>query len=351
MDIAAQELICFGIILISVILSVRIVIINSDLNEIIESIISGTSTIITFMLMITNYERFNLLARNVLQSLFPGSFKYYNIIHVAFIVAFFCLVKFIIQIILKALHSLCSNNKKIYKNSVFMIIFSVGFGVIRGLVLIVLLCISLVLYNNIASEKGQISYFNGLNVYEKVKNIVENQKIQSAYDGINESLLSGKLVYYNGVTIDKAVESNKEINSKAKEIINKCNSQREMAERLYTWVGENIEYDDIKAEKIMSDEYSQESGAIVAYKKRKGICFDYACLFTSMCKAVGIKTRVIIGEAFNGAQFVSHAWNSVYLIDEKKWINVDTVFYKAGDFFDSKIFEEYHIEKNIAGEF
>ena len=39
-----------------------------------------------------------------------------------------------------------------------------------------------------------------------------------------------------------------------------------------------------------------------------------------------------------------------YLTDEEKWINVDTTFYISGDYFDSNLFYEDHIEEEIAGE-
>ena len=34
----------------------------------------------------------------------------------------------------------------------------------------------------------------------------------------------------------------------------------------------------------------------------------------------------------------------------RKWINVDTTFYISGDYFDSNLFDEDHIEEEIAGE-
>ena len=81
-----------------------------------------------------------------------------------------------------------------------------------------------------------------------------------------------------------------------------------------------------------------------------GICFDYACLYVSMARAAGLKVRLVTGEAFDGNSYGSHAWNQVYLSDERRWINVDTTFYISGDYFDSNLFEEDHIEGEIAGE-
>ena len=102
--------------------------------------------------------------------------------------------------------------------------------------------------------------------------------------------------------------------------------------------------------KALNEEELDGSGSITAWHSGKGICFDYACLYVSMARAAGLKVRLVTGEAFDGNSYGSHAWNQVYLSDERRWINVDTTFYISGDYFDSNLFEEDHIEEEIAGE-
>ena len=94
-----------------------------------------------------------------------------------------------------------------------------------------------------------------------------------------------------------------------------------------------------------------ESGAIITFNKKRGICFDFSCLFTAMAKDIGLKSRIIVGKAFNGNEYISHAWNQVYLEDENRWINIDSTFYNAGEYFDSCNFNEDHILEKIAGEY
>ena len=94
-----------------------------------------------------------------------------------------------------------------------------------------------------------------------------------------------------------------------------------------------------------------ESGAIITFNEKKGICFDFACLFTAMAKDIGLKSRIIVGNAFNGSEYISHAWNQAYLEDEEKWINIDSTFYNAGEYFDNYNFNEDHISEKIAGEY
>ena len=69
-----------------------------------------------------------------------------------------------------------------------------------------------------------------------------------------------------------------------------------------------------------------------------------------MCKDNNIKVRIITGKGFNGNSWVSHAWNQVYVEEEKRWINVDATFLIGGDYFDSKRFVIDHKEESIAGE-
>ena len=169
---------------------------------------------------------------------------------------------------------------------------------------------------------------------------------------VNDNTIStaNNIIYYNGVTLEEGIQSNEEIDNKAKEIIKFCEDDRSKAKRIYTWIGTNIQYDSEKASKALNEEELNGSGSIAAWCNGKGICFDYACLYVSMARAVGLKVRLVTGEAFDGNSYGPHAWNQVYLTDEEKWINVDTTFYISGDYFDSNLFDEDQIEEEIAGE-
>ena len=161
-----------------------------------------------------------------------------------------------------------------------------------------------------------------------------------------------EIVIYNGTTIDEGIKSNDEIDAKAIKLTRDASKDRERAKILYDWIGSNIEYDDEKAELVLSGidrAEMPESGARCAFDTRSGVCFDKACLYVAMSRAAGLRVRLISGEAFDGEKYVGHAWNQIYLKDENKWINVDTTFYDAGNYFDSNLFNEHKVE-NIAGE-
>jgi len=171
-----------------------------------------------------------------------------------------------------------------------------------------------------------------------VKNDLEKQANNS----------SGTIVYYNGITLEEGLKSNEEIDNFARNLVKDKKTTRAKAKAIYEWIGKNVEYDYDKVEKILNNDFSIKSGAINTYYTRKGICFDYACLYSVMAKANGIKVRIITGEGFNGTSWVSHAWNQVYIEEEERWINVDTTFYKGGNYFDSTIFKLDHRNEKIA---
>lgn len=158
------------------------------------------------------------------------------------------------------------------------------------------------------------------------------------------------IVYYNGVTLDEGVKSNNDIDQFAKGLVQNESDTKTKAKTLYNWIGNNISYDNDKANKVLNNDFNVQSGAITTFNSKRGICFDYSCLYVAMCRANNIKVRLITGEGFNGVSWVSHAWNQVYIPEEGKWINVDTTFYKGGNYFNSKRFELDHKGAQIAGE-
>ena len=164
------------------------------------------------------------------------------------------------------------------------------------------------------------------------------------------SNLSDTIIYYNGVTLAEGIKSDAQIDSFAKNITVGQKTTLDKAYKLYNWEGQNISYDYDKANKVLNDDYNVQSGAIPAFNSKKGICFDYACLYVAMCRANNIKVRMVTGEGFNGASWVSHAWNMVYLPENNTWINVDTTFAKGGNYFNSKMFDLDHRNAQIIGQ-
>lgn len=225
-------------------------------------------------------------------------------------------------------------------NKKFLVIIGLISGVLQISILLLALMLPTVIINS-----TPISYDLCVDFANHFIDYIENDSKPSNY--------FKKIVIYNGTTVEDGIRSSKEIDAKAVEITKNAHMDREKAKRIYTWVGANIKYDDEKADIILSKNNNNrefpESGAICAYNTRSGICFDKACLYVAMARAVGLKVRLISGEAYDGKEYVGHAWNEVYLHDEDKWINVDPTFYDAGNYFDSNLFSE-HKASTVAGE-
>lgn len=230
-------------------------------------------------------------------------------------------------------------------------------GIVSGLVQVSII-IGILVLPNITFNSTSINSFtkNGLKQEYSFNEDSENSKnnLSGFFKNIqlNKNGSPKEIIIYNGITIDEGIKSNENINKKAVELTTNATSDRERAKILYTWIGSNIKYDDDKAEKVLSGDDTRkmpDGGAICAFENKSGICFDKACLYVAMSRAINLKVRLIGGQAFDGEQYVGHAWNQVYLNDENIWINVDSTFYDGGNYFDSNLFNNHNVEE-IAGE-
>jgi hypothetical protein len=207
-------------------------------------------------------------------------------------------------------------------------------------------------YNYISKEV--IIPLTNSKLAKKLPSVVNNSfKIVVKEVSNSDPNLRGKqnvIFYYNGITLEQGIKSNEEINKFAINLVKDKTGTREKARLIYKWVGNEIVYDDEKANRVLNNDLQIKSGAIPTFYSKSGICFDYSCLLAAMCRANNIKVRIITGQGFNGSNWVSHAWNQVYIEEEKKWINVDSTFLIGGDYFDSQRFTIDHKEESVAGE-
>jgi hypothetical protein len=158
-------------------------------------------------------------------------------------------------------------------------------------------------------------------------------------------------VYINGTTVDDAVVSSPDIDNLAIDLVDAETDRIAMARVLYDWVTESISYDTEKAKMLETDAFGVSSGAVVAFSEKTGVCYDKACLYAAMCRAVGIRVRLITGYAFNGSEWLDHSWNEIYDDTGDRWLNVDTTFgSKYRSYFDSPGFMDDHKDAEIQGE-
>lgn len=312
------------------------------------------SIFITFLIMLTNLEKIYLEILKFVSNYSNINFVNNNLFKALVLGIVFLLIQTIIYWILKCLNNPLTKayNILLSRGNLGIVLFSTLFGLLKGLVIILIMFMSIITYNTTFGRSMKVNLFDRINGYSTLENIMSINKPVLSYNDFKEYIPSNSnvIVYYNGVTLEEGIKSSEEINKKAIEIVGNAKNDREKAKRLYSWIGSNIKYDFLKAEKALGSEGVNNSGAIEAWNTRSGICFDYACLYVAMAKSVGLGTRIVTGEAFDGQNYGPHAWNQVYLSDEGVWINIDPTFYLAGDYFDNKDFNSDHLNAQIAGE-
>lgn len=133
-------------------------------------------------------------------------------------------------------------------------------------------------------------------------------------DGLSPFLLPSQYINYS--QSDKCVY-------KAAELCTGKTGTIEKAAAMFEYVTSHISYDkelaaSVKSGYIPDPDATLESG--------KGICFDYASLFASMCRSQGIPAKLVMGYVRGD---VYHAWNEIYT-EETGWITVDLFLDKGG---------------------
>ena len=122
--------------------------------------------------------------------------------------------------------------------------------------------------------------------------------------------------------------------AKAKELVKPEMKVLEKVGTVYNFVVGNLVYDTQKAATVKSG-YLPVVDTVLAEKK--GICFDYAALMTSMLRSQGVPCKLVVGYA--GTAY--HAWISVWsaetgwvdgaiMFDGKTWQRMDPTFASSG---------------------
>lgn len=103
----------------------------------------------------------------------------------------------------------------------------------------------------------------------------------------------------------------------ADEICDDCDTDEEKVKAIYEWMIHNFEYD-------------YEYNPVIQYfnvhktlRTHKGVCYDFANLFASICRSQNIPCYVVDGTKFDDANY-HHTWNRVYF--NSSWWNIDVTF-------------------------
>ena len=103
----------------------------------------------------------------------------------------------------------------------------------------------------------------------------------------------------------------------ADEICADCNTDEEKVKAIYEWMIHNFEYD-------------YEYNPVIQYfnihktlRTHKGVCYDFAHLFASICRSHNIPCYVVDGDKRDDVQY-HHTWNRIYF--DGAWWNIDVTF-------------------------
>ena len=180
-------------------------------------------------------------------------------------------------------------------------------------------------YTYLISDRGAYDTFpltagNGSYALQVLENVAGDTYTVSLAQSINVNIEDEFLPflypnqYVNFHTDSKAV-------SKGSDIAKDTYSDLDVVQNIYNYVIKNISYDTEKAQNVS---YGYVPDIDDTLSSKKGICFDYAALMTSMLRSQNIPTKLEVG--YSGDAY--HAWISTY-IDDKGW--VDDIIQFNGD--------------------
>ncbi len=166
---------------------------------------------------------------------------------------------------------------------------------------------------------------------------------------LSQFLSAQKPVAIEFSTVDKkALQLPDSLTSNTKDIAAYINTnfatEKDKARAIFIWVASNIQYDIANIFAINFYEPKEEKIA-KPLKTRKGICENYAVLFTDICTKSGIKSYVIEGYTKqNGySDYIPHAWCAAMI--DSNWFMFDPTWgsgYLNNGKFYKKINNDYY---------
>ena len=156
----------------------------------------------------------------------------------------------------------------------------------------------------------------------------------------------GALMQRKYEVIDNQIPA--DIEQAALEIIRGATTDEDKARRLYDWIGSRVQYDWDKARQYETKRIWKEQGPEDTFASKQGVCIDYARLYAVMARVAELDVKVVTGLGYNGnGGYGPHAWNEVWLREEKRWIPLDATWASSGDWFDPPKFDATHIPDKV----
>ena len=153
-----------------------------------------------------------------------------------------------------------------------------------------------------------------ISLYKNIRN-TKYQRIETKSIYVN---LNNKLSPFLVSTYDARFSKGDLVDVTANSICKNIFTNKAKVQNIYNFINKNIKYDYKLANQITNKIItSYIPSPIATLKTNKGICYDIASLFASMCKTQNIPCYIVKGE-YKG---VPHAWNNVYI--NNTWYKID----------------------------
>ena len=184
-------------------------------------------------------------------------------------------------------------------------------------------------YTYLISDRGAYDTFpltagNGSYALQVLENVAGDTYTVSLAQSINVSIEDEFLPflypnqYVNFHTDSKAV-------SKGSDLAKDTYSDLDVVQNIYNYVIKNISYDTEKAQNVS---YGYVPDVDDTLSSKKGICFDYAALMTSMLRSQNIPTKLEVG--YSGDAY--HAWvDDIIQFDGDTWQIMDPTLAATND--------------------
>ena len=123
----------------------------------------------------------------------------------------------------------------------------------------------------------------------------------------------------------------------ANELCANAQNQGDVVRAVYTWIVDNVAYDEEKAA-ALADATGYVPSPDATVNAKTGICFDYASLAAAMLRSQGVPCKIITGNV--SPDNIYHAWNMIYIdgtwigagidVRQNTWTRIDTTFAAGG---------------------
>lgn len=227
-----------------------------------------------------------------------------------------------------------------------------GIGVIMGAARAIIVIALLFIYVSLNPDQGFSRYVEASPVYkqgaqaviEPLSGKIVREKLPVFTQSVQEEL--NGIIQRKYEVIDHQIPAG--IEQTAAHVVEGASTDKEKARKLYDWVGTRISYDYDKVTLYEEQRIWKEQSPQDTYETRLGVCIDYARLYAMMARSQDLQVRVVTGRGYDGqGGYGPHAWNEVYLAEEKRWMPLDPTWAQSGNWFDPPRFHETHIKEQV----